>query len=1237
MRIDNTPFHSSGFQRQPHSRFARWLPWLLLLVGETLFSVQALALESVRLEGSSGLPLVDIIINPYERQWLDARRVVRLGTTAGGYQPLELVRGKAIKGITADYLSVVTNSLGLTVEVRVYPDWVTALAALSAGEVDVLGRGSSYEAHLPGLQLSRPYAENQPVLVGRTGDMDENDFLPGARLAVVDGYASFDELKARFPALQMDIYSTVREALHAVEYENDRWLVCDAVTVAYHFSLGELPSLRMRPLSGQKADGYSFVFRANDSLLRGMFDRVIDAIPRLAQSEILGHWGVDARFDSAQESFYSVEQLEWLASRPEIKMVVSGGAPPYSFYDDEGELRGLLADLLNEVSQRTGLRFKIVDRSTLSEMLDVLREGDAQMTAMILPSPDNEAFLQFTDPFATSSYALVGRRDSNIKKITDLDGKKVALLKSASAVTVDFIQEHYPKIQMVSTDSPLGTLMAVAKGEAEAGLMLLPISRYMINQYFAKDLRVVTSIPQIQADLSFAVVKDDPMLFGVLQAAVNQMEPRLVSNLVERWQSSVPAQSSVWGRYEQRLRWLLVAGGMGLGLIVIWQGYAYFKRSRNRAEEAHQAFRSALLDGIPQSVVVRDLQGRFVLCNNTFYSVFDLKPETVLGRTWSEIDGLDQLQSGPQKLAYQALLQQNEVIDMRQIELNIRNETLTFRQWAVPHRTSDGHTVGLLMGWVDVSETERLMRQLHELRDQAVQASEAKSRFLAVMSHEIRTPLNAIIGLLELTMERVDRGEPWDRASIEVAYASSGTLMLLIGDILDLAKIEAGKLTIEPQRNTPSEMLESVQRVFSGLARQKGLYLESHMQLDSIKDVFIDGGRLKQVLSNLLSNAIKFTDRGGVKLSLRVHEAGDDLYMRFDVEDSGIGIAAADQGVLFAPFSQVFGQSDQRGGTGLGLAICQQLVEMMGGKLQLDSEPGRGTHITVEIAAPFLEPEHLNSTPQSRKESRGKALRVLVVDDHLPNRLLLRQQLCFLGHSVWESKNGRQAIECLQDKSFDVVITDCNMPVMDGYELTRWIRTHEDETTRQSCLIVGFTANAQAEERIRCLEVGMDDCLFKPVSLKMLQTCLETFESCQESIQGDASRMAALIEDSEPPLLFDIALLKFLTGGEISLVRVLLGELHSTNDADICLLDELLVSGRWRDFGRVVHRLKGAARMVGATQLINVARAYEEGLAKGITDDELQHLVVDVRDAVLRLQGAIVEWIALPDNKNFPT
>jgi two-component system sensor histidine kinase EvgS len=559
---------------------------------------------------------------------------------------------------------------------------------------------------------------------------------------------------------------------------------------------------------------------------------------------------------------------------------------------------------------------------------------------------------------------------------------------------------------------------------------------------------------------------------------------------------------------------------------------------------------------------------------------------------------------------------------MSQIDLLVGGELRSYRQWSVAHHDLNGRCVGLLMGWIDMSETERLLRELHAMRDQAVLASEAKSRFLAVMSHEIRTPLNAIIGLLELTLARVDQGENWDRSAIEVAHTSSNALMLLIGDILDLSKIESGKLLLEPQRNSPQEILESVERVFQGLARQKGLYLTSDLQLESSHEVLVDGPRLKQVLSNLLSNAIKFTDQGGVSVSLRTRQSAAGLQLRFIVEDSGIGIAPEHQHLLFQPFSQVQEPNNTRGGTGLGLAICQQLVEMMAGQLQLESRPGQGTRITLTLTAPPLEPMSRLDSPLLT--SRPKIpLRVLLVDDHPANRLLLSQQLAFLGHAVSEAENGQHAFVLLQAKTFDVLITDCNMPLMDGYELTRSVRLHERATARPRLLIVGFTANAQELERQRCLAEGMDDCLFKPVSLTTLRTCLEAVLPDQR--RGEATEIEPVSLASPETAVLDLNMFNSLTDGDPLLERALLDSLYTSNCQDLLHFDEYVAGKRWYELAQVVHRVRGAARMVGAQTLIDASKGYEEGLRQELTDQETGDLALRVRCAISQLQEAVAK------------
>ena len=561
-----------------------------------------------------------------------------------------------------------------------------------------------------------------------------------------------------------------------------------------------------------------------------------------------------------------------------------------------------------------------------------MREDEADMTLMLRPNPEREQFLRFTQPYVSSSYVLITLPNSEQKTIAQLQNKRLAILKGS--LQIGILTKQYPDIKWVEVDNYVDSLVAVVDGKADAAVLAFPIARYLVDSYFADDLQITSSIPVLRADLPIAVRKDRPLLFGVMEKTLDQLEPSVVGDLLERWQSLRPREGRVWSDV-RLLRWISIAGGAGLCLLLLWLIYAYKRQKQLRDQANALAFRSALLDGIPQSIVVRDLQGHFVLCNQEFYKSFMLRPEQVLGRGTAQLPGLAEGQAQALEQNYFALLSKGAA-DLQQVEIDINGQHMFLQQWTIPYKERD-QTAGLVMGWIDITSSILLQKQLQEVRDQAVEASEAKSRFLAVMSHEIRTPLNAIIGLLELAMRRVDQGGEWDREGIEVAYSSSQSLLLLIGDILDLAKIEAGKLVLEPQRCEPQGILDSVTRVFHGVARQKGLYLLAESESESEPEpepdyaVLLDAGRLKQILSNLLSNAIKFTDRGGVKVRLSSQKLGANLHLLFEVTDSGIGISAGDQAQLFEPFSQAQGPTNQRGGTGLGLAICRQLVAMMGG------------------------------------------------------------------------------------------------------------------------------------------------------------------------------------------------------------------------------------------------------------------------------------------------------------------
>lgn len=478
--------------------------------------------------------------------------------------------------------------------------------------------------------------------------------------------------------------------------------------------------------------------------------------------------------------------------------------------------------------------------------------------------------------------------------------------------------------------------------------------------------------------------------------------------------------------------------------------------------------------------------------------------------------------------------------------------------------------------------------------DDAEQASQTKSTFLATMSHEIRTPMNAVIGLLELALED-SRGGRCDTQTLQTAHDSAIGLLELIGDILDISRIESGHITLQPVPTNLVELVRATVRVFEGNARAKGLHLHSELPAAPVW-VLADPLRLKQVLSNLISNAIKFTDSGEVQASLLLPSPTDtdSLAVELSVRDTGIGISPADQARLFNTFVQADGPR-ARQGAGLGLVISRTLAELMGGTLNLQSVEGLGTKVQVSLQLPACAAPVQADQHDPVLETSSGPLNVLVVDDYPANLLLLERQLHTLGHRVTLAENGEIALARWQAARFDLVITDCSMPVMDGHELTRRIRSLEGERGLAACRILGVTANAQAEERARCLASGMDECLFKPIGLRTLKTHLPHAHPRQQPTARRASG-------------FNLGELRHLTQDDEQLTRNLLQQLSQSVSEDLATLRALPADAPGETLRALAHRIKGGAKMLKVRTLVKDCEAIEQAHDQGLptVDHRLQ-------------------------------
>ena len=565
---------------------------------------------------------------------------------------------------------------------------------------------------------------------------------------------------------------------------------------------------------------------------------------------------------------------------------------------------------------------------------------------------------------------------------------------------------------------------------------------------------------------------------------------------------------------------------------------------RKKAEEKLRQLSTAI-EQSPASVVITDLEANILYVNPRFTEVTGYAAAEVLGKN----PRILQSQRTP-KATFEALWQtlvngkpwRGELVNQR------KNGEIYWEDAQIaPVQDSNGKVTHYVALKTDVTERKAHQIELERAKAEAEAANLAKSRFLATMSHEIRTPMNGILGMAQLLM-MPDLTDTERNSYVRTILSSGHTLMSLLNDLLDLSKIEAGKLHIDAVVFDPSSLLQEVQTLFTGAVQVKHLGLDSQWVGPSQQRYRADVHRLRQMLSNLLGNAVKFTQQGSVRIDAREMERDQGGHatmamLEFSVTDTGIGVAADKLDLLFKPFSQTDSSITREfGGSGLGLAIVRRLAKAMGGDVGVQSEAGKGSRFWFRIKAGVVgADEHKHQTRRGAgastpalPEQNQLTGHVLVVEDNPVNCLVITSLLSGLGLTHVTVHDGQQAVETLTQQApgelghrFDLVLMDLHMPVMDGYTATRKIREWEKDTACQHTPIVALTADAFEEDRQHCLAVGMDDFVTKPIALNALKLALAKWltHATQASTANnvplkarDMQAFAALFEELVPLL-----------------------------------------------------------------------------------------------------------------------
>jgi PAS domain S-box-containing protein len=498
--------------------------------------------------------------------------------------------------------------------------------------------------------------------------------------------------------------------------------------------------------------------------------------------------------------------------------------------------------------------------------------------------------------------------------------------------------------------------------------------------------------------------------------------------------------------------------------------------SRSEKRQAEDRYRT-FMDNSPLIAAIKDESGRFVYINQPYARIFQTSLEQILGREASNFFSA--------QTAQQINQHDREVFECgqpRQFEEMIATPDGTERYWFALRFPLPSEGSRRLLGMValDITARKKAEADLQDAKEAAECAALVKSQFLANMSHEIRTPMNGIIGLTELALATQLNTEQYEHLSLIKFSAES--LLGIVNDVLDFSKLEAGKLELSLVELDLQELLADCAGLLRVLAKRKGLPLFLDLPPDLPRYIVGDPMRLRQILLNLLGNAIKFTHTGEVRLSAAmVSRPAAGMILQFTVSDTGVGVPEDKQQAIFERFSQADSSTTRQfGGTGLGLAISSRLVAMMNGRIWVESaRPGTRFHFTAEVLE--CVDKTITAAPAVANARLPPAkLRILIAEDNRINQIVVERFLKARGHSTAIADNGRQAWQMLEQQSFDLLITDVQMPEMDGYELVAAIRARETLTGKR-LPILGLTAHGFAHDRERCLAVGMDAYLSKPV------------------------------------------------------------------------------------------------------------------------------------------------------------
>ncbi|WP_300672695.1 transporter substrate-binding domain-containing protein [Desulfoluna sp.] len=791
------------------------------------------------------------------------------------------------------------------------------------------------------------------------------------------------------------------------------------------------------------------------------------------------------------------EEKAWLKAHPVLRLGYDIDWPPIESWTEKEGLSGLSADYLARIEKLLGIRIEPVSPRDWTSMIQAARAGVLDIMSSVVHTSQRDEFLDFTKPYLHVPMVIVTHKNvPYIGDMSDLHGRKVGVGKAYASH--DLLRNNHPKIALAPSRNIHEGLLSVVEGETFAFVCNLATVDQIIAREGLGNLKI-SGVTPYTYDLAIGIKKGEPLLLSAMQKALDAISEEERADIYRKWFSATAEHSF---DYTRIVRTAIIAA-----LLLFVSLYWVNRRAKHRLLD--------IIEFLPDATFVVNTKKQVIAWNKAIEEMTGVRKAEVLGKGDYEyaipLYGkrrpilIDLIESpAPETEAKYDFIHRHGDRMRAEVYVPALFEGKGAHVWVTASALRDalGRRYGAIESIRDITErkhneeklagyrehledqVKKRTEELAQAKDQAETANRTKSAFLASMSHELRTPLNAILGFSEM-LGRDPGATNAQQNMISIINNSGEHLLGMINDVLDLSKIEAGRIDLESEAFDLPAMLEDIGRMFDGRAEKAQLRFDLEINPTRAHHIKSDPGKLRQILINLLGNAVKFTEQGGVTLRARTRPVGGDhtmVMLQIEVEDSGPGIASEQLGRIFEPFHQAESSPSTVKGTGLGLAISKSFVELMDGEIHVESKLGEGSLFRVELPVALAEAGDVECI-----ETKGNTVlglepgqpgwRILVVEDNPGSRRLLTTLLAHTGFETREATNGEEAITQFEQWHPHFIWMDIRMPVMDGYEATAKIRSLPGGNEVK---IVALTASVFKEQHMGILAAGCDEVMHKP-------------------------------------------------------------------------------------------------------------------------------------------------------------